>query len=275
MVRGGFSTYCGRMKIALLQVTTTGDKERNLELLGPLIREAAGEGAGLIVLPEAAMQAFDQGRLDTQAEELDGVFATAMSELAGELGVTIVAGMFRPADSNGELNRVYNTALITGDGVHKGYDKIHTFDAYDYRESDTVKPGTDLVTFTHGDAVVGVATCFDIRYPEQFKALARLGADVIVVPTSWADGEGKLEQWRTLTVARALDTGVFIAAADQARPGGADKAGEASGPTGIGYSVVVSPTGRRLVEGGYGEEILYADIDLAEVAEARRALPLL
>ncbi|WP_291313967.1 carbon-nitrogen hydrolase family protein [Corynebacterium sp. UBA2622] len=263
------------MKIALLQVTTTGDKEKNLELISPKVREAAGAGATLIVLPEATMQAFDQGRLDTQAEELDGTFATAMRDLAAELGVTIVAGMFRPADSNGELNRVYNTALITGDGVHKGYDKIHCYDAYDYRESDTVKPGSDLVTFAHEGTVVGVATCFDIRYPEQFKDLARLGAEVIVVPTSWADGEGKLEQWRTLTVARALDTGVYIAAADQARPGGEAEAGEASGPTGIGYSVVVSPTGKRIAEAGYGEEILYADIDLGEVAEARRALPLL
>ncbi|MCT1411597.1 carbon-nitrogen hydrolase family protein [Corynebacterium sanguinis] len=263
------------MKIALLQVTTGPDKGENLTNVSVGIREAAANGATLIVTPEATSQGFDQGRLDTQAEELDGPFSTGLRELAEELGVTIVAGMFRPADEMDGLNRVYNTALITGDGVHKGYDKIHTFDVADYTESATVKPGGELVTFVHEGAVVGVATCFDIRYPEQFKNLARLGAEVIVVPTSWADGKNKREQWRTLTVARALDTGVFIVAADQARPGGEAHAGQASGPTGIGHSVVVAPNGQRIAEAGYGPEIVYADIDIAAVAEARASLPLL
>ena len=80
---------------------------------------------------------------------------------------------------------------------------------------------------------------------------------------------------RQLTVARALDTGVFIVAADQARPGGEAHAGQASGPTGIGHSVVVAPNGQRIAEAGYGPEIVYADIDIAAVAEARASLPLL
>lgn len=263
------------MRIALLQVTTGPDKGANLANLSTGIREAAANGASLVVAPEASSQAFDQGRLDTQAEELDGPFSTGLRSLARELGVTVVAGMFRPGDTQGKLNRVYNTALITGDGVHKGYDKIHTFDTAGYRESATVKPGSRLITFVHQGAVIGVATCFDIRFPEQFKALARLGADVIVVPTSWADGDNKLHEWRTLTVARALDCGVFIAAADQARPGGEDNAGAEAGPTGIGHSVVVSPTGERLAEAGYGAEILYADIDPAEAGKARARMPLL
>lgn len=273
------------MKLALIQTVTGADKAENIALFDPLIRDAAAAGASLIVLPEAASQAFDQGRLDTQAEELDGEFATAMRELADELGVTIVAGMFRPADtnvieSNGEtktVNRVRNTALITGGGTHAGYDKIHAYDAFNYRESDTVKTGEELCTFVHEAdgqrAVVGVAICFDIRFPEQFKELARRGAEVIVVPTSWADGPGKLEQWRALTAARALDAGVFIAAACQARPEWEEKAGEPSGPTGVGHSAVVDPQGVRTAEAGYAPETLVVDIDLAEVAKAREALP--
>lgn len=266
------------MKIALLQIASGGDKMSNLAMITPLIREAAAKGATLIVLPEGASQAFEQGRLDTQAEDLDGPFATALRRLAGELGVTVVAGMFRPADKSTvdgkELNRVYNTALITGDGVHKGYDKIHTYDAFSYKESDTVRPGEELVTFVHEGVTVGVATCFDIRFPEQFQQLAERGARVIVVPTSWADGDGKVEQWRVLTVARALDTGVFIAAAGQARPDYETKAGEPSGPTGAGHSVVVGPTGLRLAEAGYGPETLVVDIDPEDTAEAQRQLPL-
>ena len=208
------------MKIALLQIASGGNKMDNLAMITPLVRDAAAAGATLIVLPEGASQAFEQGRLDTQAEELDGPFATGLRTLADELRVTIVAGMFRPADTktvNGkEFNRVYNTALITGGGAHTGYDKIHTYDAFNYKESDTVCPGAELVTFVHEGTTVGVATCFDIRFPEQFQQLAARGAQVVVVPTSWADGNSKVEQWRTLTAARALDAGVFIAAAGQA-----------------------------------------------------------
>ena len=266
------------MKIALLQIASGGNKMDNLAMITPLVRDAAAEGATLIVLPEGASQAFEQGRLDTQAEELDGPFATGLRTLADELRVTIVAGMFRPADTKTvdgkELNRVYNTALITGGGVHTGYDKIHTYDAFNYKESDTVRPGEDLVTFVHGGTTVGVATCFDIRFPEQFQQLAARGAQVIVVPTSWADGDYQVEQWRTLTAARALDAGVFIAAAGQARPHHEVEAGQSSGPTGVGHSAVVSPTGVRLAEAGYGPETLVVEIDPSDAAAARKELPL-
>ena len=266
------------MKIALLQIATGSDKMENLAAIEPLVRDAAAQGATLIVLPEAASQAFGQGRLDTQAEELDGPFATGLKKLSDELRVTIVAGMFRPADTNTvdgkELNRVFNTALITGGGVHKGYDKIHTYDAFNYKESDTVRAGDELVTFVHDGVTVGVATCFDIRFPEQFQQLAQRGAKVVVVPTSWADGPGKVEQWRILTAARALDAGVFIAAADQARPDFEAKAGEPSGPTGAGHSVVVDPLGTRLAEAGYGPETLVVEIDPSDADEARKQLPL-
>lgn len=266
------------MKIALLQTAAGSDKMENLAAIEPLVRDAAAQGATLIVLPEAASQAFGQGRLDTQAEELDGPFATGLKKLSDELRVTIVAGMFRPADTDTvdgkELNRVYNTALITGGGVHKGYDKIHTYDAFNYKESDTVRAGVELVTFVHDGVTVGVATCFDIRFPEQFQALAARGAKVVVVPTSWADGPGKVGQWRILTAARALDAGVFIAAADQARPDFEAKASEPSGPTGAGHSVVVDPLGTRLAEAGYGPETLVVEIDPSDADEARKQLPL-
>ena len=93
------------MRIGIVQVTTTKDTHENLLLVTESIREAATKGATLIVCPEATSQAFDSGRLDTQAEELDGPFSTGLRELAAELGVTIVAGMFRPADTQGKVNR--------------------------------------------------------------------------------------------------------------------------------------------------------------------------
>lgn len=266
------------MKLACIQITTGPSVRDNLALITPLIRDAAREGATLIVLPEATSQAFEQGRLDTQAADLDGEFATGVAALAEETGTTIVAGTFRPADTretDGKtINRVYNTALITGGGVHAGYDKIHTYDAFNYRESDTVKPGDQLFTFEHEGVRVGVAVCFDIRFPEQFRELARRGAEVVVVPTSWADGEGKLEQWRLLTRARALDSGIFLAAAGQARPEFLEKAGEESGPTGIGHSVVTAPDGAVVAEAGYGPQTLIVDIDTSTAEKVRKALPI-
>ena len=267
------------MKIAAVQMTSGPDILNNLALAKQKMREAADQGARLIVFPEATSQAFESGRLDEHAQELDGEFATGLRDAARELGVTVVAGMFRPADTverDGKtINRVYNTALITGPDHHEGYDKIHTFDAYSYTESDTVKPGEDLVTFDVDGVTVGVATCYDIRYPEQFRDLARKGAQVIVVPTSWMDGPGKLDQWRILTAARGLDSTTWIVAAGQARPGGAEDGGEPSGPTGIGHSCVVGPTGRREAEAGYEPTVLIHDLDMEQVDKARKSLPVL
>ena len=265
------------MKVAAVQLTSTGNITENQEIALAKIREAAGNGARLIVLPEATSQNFRSGRLDEQAQSLEGPFATAIQALAEELEVTVVAGMFCPADTverDGKtINRVSNTALIVGPGVLGGYDKIHTYDAFDYRESDTVLAGESLVAFDVDDFVVGVATCYDIRFPEQFKELASQGAQLIVVPTSWADGPGKLEQWRLLTAARALDSTGYIVAAGQSRPGGDAEAGNPSGPTGIGHSTIVDPNGVRVAEAGYEDDILYAEIDPNEVAKTRRTLP--
>ena len=168
---------------------------------------AVAQGAELVVFPEATMRSFGGGRLDTIAEPLDGPFATLIRDHATELGVIAVVGMFSLADTVDKdgttRNRVANMALVTGPDVHESYQKIHTYDAFGYRESDTVAPGIDLMLFDAPSARVGVAICYDIRFPEQFINLAELGAEVIVVPASWQYGPGKLDQWRTLVTARA------------------------------------------------------------------------
>ena len=267
------------MRVAAVQLTTGADLDENLTIAEDAVRRAAERGARLIVLPEATSQAFGTGRLDTAAEGLEGKFATALRLLAAELEVVIVAGTFRPADTierDGKtINRVYNTALVTGAGLHVGYDKIHTYDAFNYRESDTVHPGEETLVVEVDGVKVGVAVCYDIRFPEQFKEMARAGAEIIVVPTSWADGRGKLEQWRIVSAARALDSTCVIVTAGQARPGGEEAAGEESGPTGIGHSAIISATGRMCAEAGYEPEILIWDVEKEHVAKTRKALPVL
>nr|WP_231980534.1 nitrilase-related carbon-nitrogen hydrolase [Tessaracoccus coleopterorum] len=117
-----------------------------------------------------------------------------------------------------------------------------------------------------------MATCYDIRFPAQFQALASDGARVIVVCASWAPGPGKVHQWRTLATARAMDSTAFVVAVDQAATGDPDALGR---PTGVGHSMVVDPTGRVLLELGIAPELAFIDLDPAEADVAREALPVL
>ncbi|WP_448852662.1 nitrilase-related carbon-nitrogen hydrolase [Corynebacterium sp. 335C] len=282
------------MRIALAQIDQYDDPQRNLETVREGILRAGAAGADLVVFPEATMKAFNTGRLDTVAEELDGPFASAVRAAAEEADVVAVLGMFRPADSverdGKELARVHNTLLVAGRGIDEHYDKIRLFDAFGFRESDTVAPGDRHVvvevpvgasgTGLGGDGVrrvarVGLGTCFDVRFPQHFLRLAQMGAEVLVLPASWNDGPGKLRQWRALTAARALDTTCFVAAVDAARPGGSAKAGKPEGPTGIGHSAVVGPDGAIVAEAGYAPQFLVVDVDLDEVARVRREIPVL
>lgn len=260
------------MKLALVQMKSGSDKLKNLAAVEKWAVQAKDQGAELAIFPEATMKAFQAGRLDTAAEPLDGPWANRIRDLADELGITIVVGMFTPADTLGDKNRVANTVLVAG-SAETHYDKIHTYDAFGYRESDTVRAGSELVTFELSGHMIGVATCYDIRFPEQFKGLARRGAELIVVPASWADGDDKLRQWRLLTNARGLDSTCYIAAVGQARPD-ADIA-EKGGPTGIGHSALVSPTGERLAEAGYDEELMVVDVDFDVIADVRKVLPVI
>ena len=273
------------MRVSLAQMCSVPDVVANTDAVCELIRRAALDQCDLIVFPEASMYPFGQGRLDSVAEPLDGCFATRIREVAEAAGIVAVVGMFVPADfvetKDGTRQRVDNVAVAVGrDGaggerVSAVYRKIHCYDAFGYRESDTVRPGGELAYFQCAGMCVGMATCYDVRFPEQFKDLARGGAEVIVVPTSWSDGPGKREQWRTLTAARALDSTTWIVAVGQARPGGYDKAGQAAGPTGIGHSVVVGPDGTRVAELGYTCGYVTATIDSGRVDSVRESLPVL
>lgn len=273
------------MRAALYQCESTTDLDCNLQKLAQAAREASAHGADLLVAPEAFMYPFGAGRLDVIAESLDGPFVGSVSALAEQYSLTIILGMFSPADQlhkDGKvINRVYNIALVaTADGGIKTYTKIHTYDAFGFKESDTVKRGSDFVTVDipvgEGETVrLGLAICYDIRFPEQFVELALAGAKVIVVPTSWADGPGKLEQWRILQSARALDSTSFVLTAGQARPGGREFAGQESGPTGIGHSGCWRPDGSCQRELGYDEELAIVDLDLGSVQGIRDQLPVL
>jgi len=241
----------------------------NLQKILGTARDAAASGAGLIVFPEAAMYAFG-GPLGHVAEPLAGPFATSVRRLARELGVTIVVGMFTPASDE----RVFNTLLAAGPESASGYDKIHLFDAFGVRESDSVAPGVARRTIIVDGVTAGLATCYDIRFPSLFIENAAAGAQLSIVSASWQAGAGKVEQWELLARARALDSTTFVLACDQADPSTQGRR-SGSAPTGVGHSLVVSPSGQVVARLGAEEDLLIVDLDLAEVAGARATIPVL
>lgn len=242
-------------------------------------RQAKNGGAELVVFPEATMRAFGNSLLDI-AEPLDGPWATRVREIAADLEIVIVAGMFTPghpgpAGGGEAVRKVRNTLLVTGPGVEASYDKIHLFDAFGFAESDTVDAGTGPATFELGGISFGLATCYDVRFPALFTANADLGAEVNIVCASWGSGPGKVDQWRLLARARAVDTTTYVLACGQGDPATEGIETKGSAPTGVGHSAVVSPLGEVLEELDGGTGLLFADLDPAVVKEARTKLPVL
>lgn len=260
------------MRIALAQILSGTDPAANLLLVREYANRAVDAGAELVVFPEATMCRFGVP-LAPIAEPLDGPWANGVRRIATEAGITVVAGMFTPADDG----RVMNTLVAAGPGTPNEpdahYHKIHLYDAFGFAESRTVAPGHEPVVITVNDVRVGLTVCYDIRFPELYTELARRGASLIVVCASWGSGSGKLDQWTLLARARALDSTSYVAAAGQADPGGTLTSSGA--PTGVGGSLVASPLGQVLVSAGAEPQLLVADIHVENVTAARDSIAVL
>jgi deaminated glutathione amidase len=258
------------LRVALAQVLSGSDPQENLELVATRTAEAVANDAQLVVFPEATMRRFGLPLAEI-AEPVDGPWAKQLREIAEHHQLVVVAGMFTPSGDG----RVKNTLRAVGPGVDACYDKIHLFDAFGFRESDTVAPGAEPVMITVAEAKVGLTTCYDVRFPGLYTRLAELGAQVICVAASWGAGVGKVEQWQLLTRARALDSTSYVVAAGQADPAAAGVVLEGMAPTGVGYSAVISPRGEVLQSLGAEPGLLVADLDLDLVEQTRAAIPVL
>lgn len=255
------------MPVALVQRRALADPMANAEAIEALVVPLRGS---LVVLPEATMAPFGTPLADV-AEPLDGPFATRLRRIARDAGVVLVAGMFEPADVVAGRRRVHNTLLVTDGGqLDACYRKIHLYDAFGVRESDEVARGHVQVCFEAFGTTIGLGTCYDVRFAEQFTALGRRGAQIVCLPASWGDGPRKLEQWQALTTARAMDAQAFLLACDQPLT-----PGDGSNPLGVGHSRVVGPLGECVAEAGDDECVLTATLDLDAVTRARTAVPIL
>lgn len=258
------------MKIAIAQINSTADLEANFELVRLQAGRARDAGAAIVVFPEATMCAFGNPLADV-AQPLDGPWANRIRELSADLGIVTVHGMFTP----GEGNRVRNTLLATGPGGEVSYDKIHLYDAFGFAESDAVTAGTSIATFEVAGVVFGLSTCYDVRFPDLYRATTAAGAAVNIVCASWGDGPGKADQWDALVRARALDTTTFVIACDQADPAASGNPATGSTPLGVGHSAVISPLGQTLAAAPTGPSLTVAELDLDGLDEARAKLPVL
>lgn len=252
------------LHVCAAQINSTGDPATNLNTVTDAIRDAAGQGAQLVVLPEAAMACFGTP-LKQVAEPLDGPWANSVRKTAAEENVTAVVGMFEPTSDG----RVYNTLLVTGPTLETAYRKCHLYDALGACESDSVAPGDEYVTVQLDGFTVGLATCFDLRFADQFTALGRAGAELVVVPASWGDGPGKADQWDRLVHTRAMDSQAWLLACDQAwtPPVGSE-------PLGVGRSALVDPIGRTHTQLGHEPSRIVTTVDSATVRSIRESIPL-
>lgn len=262
----------GVFKAAAIQMRSGTELQRNVADFEALVREAAGQGAVYVQSPEmtgAIIRDKDARRASFTTEDRDMVVA-AGARLARELGIFLHVGSTAIVRADG---KIANRALLFGpDGAPVAtYDKIHMFDVdldngESWRESNAYEPGTQAVVADLPFARLGFAICYDLRFPQLFRAEALAGADVLTVPAAFTRQTGQAH-WHVLLRARAIENGAWVLAAAQ---GGLHEDGRET----YGHSLVVDPWGRVVADAGGDEPgIVYAEIDPAASAEARKKIP--
>jgi predicted amidohydrolase len=245
------------VRITLVQEASGLDPAANRARIAELT-PADGE---LVVFPEAFARDFGEAGSDVSAyaEPLAGPFATEVARVARDRGTTVVAGMFEAGD---DPARPFNTLVARG-AAEAAYRKIHLYDSFGHRESDRLSSGPTAppVVVDVDGFRVGLMTCYDLRFPELARSLVDGGAEVLVVSAAWVAGPRKVDHWRTLLRARAIENTVFVAAAGQ------------PGPRYSGHSMVVDPLGDVLVEAGEEAAVVSATVDRATLEAARKTNP--
>ena len=261
---------------AAVQMCSGTDIAENVAAMETLVREAASSGATYVQTPEMT-GALVRDRPALRAmlrDEADDLVAQAGARLAGELGITLHIGSTAIAlGGNSENGKVANRAFLFGpDGQRIAtYDKIHMFDVdldggESWRESATYQPGEKSVVATLPFATLGMAVCYDLRFPQLFQAQALAGAEVLTVPAAFTRQTGEAH-WHVLLRSRAIENGAFVIAAAQS---GKHQDGRET----FGHSLIVDPWGVVLAEATSAEpQVITAEIDTAKVMEARKKIP--
>ena len=208
------------MTLALAQFGSGTDKGKNLDAIRSFAQQAAKSGASMLFLPEYSMYYAKTNRqsLNMQAAEpLDGTFVSALGRMARRYGLWLAAGMYEQTDG-----LPYNTVVVLDDtGMLRGcHRKNKLYDAFGYRESDECRAGsTPFSPIPTPAGILGLITCFELRFPALAAAQRAAGAELLYVPAGWAAGPNKILHWRTLLCARAIENSMIVLGADQYAPG--------------------------------------------------------
>lgn len=258
-------------RAACVQLRSSDDVGENVAVASELIREAKAKGADFVSTPEnTTLMAPDGGaKLERSFAEADDPALPRFCALAEELGIWLLIGSLAIKVSDTKTaNRSF--LIDPRGGIAARYDKIHLFDVdlpsgEKYRESNTVAGGVAAVAPTLSWCRFGLSICYDLRFPQLYRTLAKAGALVLTVPSAFTETTGRAH-WHVLLRARAIENGAFVIAAAQ---GGH----HANGRKTYGHSLIVSPWGQILAEAGVDPCVIYADIDPRAATEARVQIP--
>jgi deaminated glutathione amidase len=243
------------------------DKQENLKKSVHFIDEAASKNAELVCFPEFQMAFSSRSQSASQlaaiAEAINGNFILTLAAAAKRHRIGVIVTIY---EKSSKPRQVYDTAaMISRSGtITSVYRKLHLYDALGFKESTKLMPGKSIVKPAKTPVgKVGLLICYDLRFPELSRVLTIKGADILIAPSAWVEGEMKEEHWQTMIRARAIENGSYVIAPDQV------------GNIYCGRSMVVDPFGIVLLDMGKREGIDIVDIDKTRVQQVRRALPLL
>lgn len=257
------------MRAAVVQLNSGIEIAANLEAAERQVRGAASAGAELVALPEKWSLLADGELLAERAEPLAGEAIGAARSWARELGIELLAGSV--AERIEAAEPLANTSvLIDREGeITATYRKIHMFDVQvegvDYKESSHERPGTETVVAAAGGLKLGMAVCYDLRFPELHRILALRGAEAISLPSAFTVPTGRAH-WEVLIRARAIENQLFVLAPNQWGPAPPHYHS-------WGHSLIVDPWGEVLVDAGEGEGFAIAELDLERLRKVRADLP--
>lgn len=262
------------LRVGLMQLQPTRDVQANLNDVLAAIEQAGAQGAELIVVPENALCIGSNAEMRAAAVRLDGPEITAIRDAARRAGATVVVGGFK---QKSERSLLQNTALVIREdgGVQGSYDKVHLFNAVvngtAFRASDVEAAGGQLVIANVKGVKVGLSICFDIRFPEMFRQLARAGAEVILIPAAFTQTTGEAH-WEVLVRARAIENEAYVVASATITSDDAVQSGFET----YGHALVAGPWGDVMADLGTAPKaVRVVELDLDKVTRIRTKLPVL
>jgi len=257
--------------ISLCQLNVSDNKIKNVENALENIKKAASLGANIVVLPEMFNCPYDNTKFREYAEEDGNSFTMEMLSKSARInGVYIVGGSI-PEKCNG---KIYNTCFVFDNKGNKmgKHRKVHLFDVnipgkLKFYESDVLNSGDDITILDTEYCKIGIAICYDMRFPEFIRIMTLKGAQVVLTPAAFNMVTGPLH-WESIIKMRALDNQIFFAACSPAR-------NEKSGYIAYGHSMIANPWGNIISKASYNEELIFGEIDLTDITKYRNELPLL